>query len=89
MRQGHLDDLGAESLEAFQRLVGHALDAGLVALALQFGDHADAQAVDPVAQRGERSAGVSVIEVESRGSWPGISVCRSAASSTVRANGPA
>ena len=93
MRAADLDDLGAELLQPLDRAAVGALDARLVALAAQLADHADAQTRtgrrDAPARAASTTDGTGAsIEVESSGSYPPITSCSSAASSTVRAHGP-
>jgi hypothetical protein len=92
VRAADLDDLGAELLQPLDRTAVGALDARLVALAAQLADHADAQpgrSPDAPARAASTTDGTGAsIEVESSGSYPPITSCSSAASSTVRAQGP-
>ena len=103
VRAGHLDHLGTGAGEQLDRLGEPGPDAGLVALAAELADHADADAgqVGPGALAGRRHQRLERVgapgsmpsgsgsEVESIGSWPPMTWCSSAASSTVRVHGPA
>ena len=93
MRAGHLDHLGAQLDQRLDRLAEGGDHARLVALAGELLDHAEPHP-GQVAGRAEpgrarpRRAPAAGIDVESRGSWPAMTACSSAASSTVRAHGP-
>ena len=73
-------------------LVEAVEDALLVALAVELPHHADLMPLrSPVApwRAASTTAGTGAsMDVESIGSWPAITSCSSAASSTVRAHGP-
>ena len=95
VRAADLDDLGARARARCRRPASNGGEhAGLVALAAELAHDADAHAAQVAARRlrgpPRRPAATGRgIDVESHGSCPAITSCSSAASSTVRPNGPA
>ena len=93
VRARHLDELGAGRDHQVDRLLEAGEHAGLVALAAELLDHADAHAGEvavgaaPGGARPGRAAAASM-DVESSGSWPPMISCSRAASRTVRVTGP-
>lgn len=89
VRTAHLDDLGAERCKELDRLGEARLDTrGVASLPSSVTTPIRSPLTSALRAADTTSGTGALMDVESAGSWPAITWCNGAASSTVRAHGP-